>query len=309
MISIIIPIFNSEKTLSRCLDSILLQTYRDIEIICVDDGSSDGSFEILQEYKKKDSRIVCIKQTNGGVSSARNAGLSIANGLWVGFIDPDDYIDRRMFEELIALMKDDIDLSGCGTSLEYEAWGELKKRDQSYFQVNLGIDVRIQPGLLKEINGSVCNKLFRNEIIKKNDLKFPVGTWYEDAYFTWCYLTVSRKMSFTSEKLYHYVRYSDSIMGATFRKSARALDHFRISIFAYEFLRKTENYSKYLDDLLYFTARNALFSLYYLPLSKKHHVLLESHGLFKRYSVVEHVKILFFMLIVFLRKIFNKVKI
>ena len=99
-VSVIIPVYNVEKYLSECLDSVVNQTLKDIEIICVNDGSPDGSAEILEEYAQKDNRIKVITQENRGVSEARNSGLKIASGEYIAFLDSDDYIDLKFFEQL-----------------------------------------------------------------------------------------------------------------------------------------------------------------------------------------------------------------
>ena len=101
MVSVIIPVYNVEKYLRRCLDSVVGQTYKDLEIILVDDGSTDGSTEICEEYAKKDSRIRFLRKQNGGLSSARNAGLLVATGEYVTFVDSDDYIEDFTYERLI----------------------------------------------------------------------------------------------------------------------------------------------------------------------------------------------------------------
>ena len=100
-VSIIVPIYNVEKYLSKCIESILSQTYKNIEIILVDDGSPDNSPQICDEYAKKDDRIIVIHKANGGVSSARNAGIDIATGKYIGFVDPDDYIENNMYELMV----------------------------------------------------------------------------------------------------------------------------------------------------------------------------------------------------------------
>ena len=100
-ISVIVPVYNVEKYLARCLDSIINQTLADIEIICINDGSTDNSLEILNDYAKKDSRIKIIDQTNAGLSCARNAGMQIAQGEYIGFVDSDDWIDLDFYEKLV----------------------------------------------------------------------------------------------------------------------------------------------------------------------------------------------------------------
>ena len=99
-ISIIVPVYNVEKYLERCLDSLINQTLKDIEIICINDGSTDNSSEILKEYAKKDSRIIIINQNNQGISVARNNGMNKAKGKYIGFVDSDDWVDLDFFEKL-----------------------------------------------------------------------------------------------------------------------------------------------------------------------------------------------------------------
>ena len=113
-ISVIIPIYNVEKYLEKCIDSVLAQTYRNIEIILVDDGSTDKCADICDSYLKKDSRVKVIHKVNGGLSSARNAGLDIAEGDFISFVDSDDFIEKEMLEKLYeALMEADADMAVC----------------------------------------------------------------------------------------------------------------------------------------------------------------------------------------------------
>ena len=115
LISVIIPIYNVEKYLNKCIDSIINQTYKNLEIILVDDGSPDNCPQICDEYAKKDNRIKVIHKKNGGVSSARNVGLINSTGNYIGFIDPDDYIEPIMYEKLLKVLKESNTLvSMCG---------------------------------------------------------------------------------------------------------------------------------------------------------------------------------------------------
>lgn len=118
LVSVLIPVYNVEDYLGKCLDSVIAQTLNNIEIICVNDGSTDGSAEILQEYKKKDSRITIITKENGGLPSARNAGLEVAKGKYIGFVDSDDYIDHTMYETMVnSAMIHDSDVVICGANI------------------------------------------------------------------------------------------------------------------------------------------------------------------------------------------------
>ena len=115
LISIIVPAYNIEKFVERCLESISAQTYQDLEIIVVDDGSTDSTAEVIDQYRKKDDRVIAIHKQNGGVSTARSAGLAIATGEYIGFVDGDDYIEPQMFERLLTNMrKYGADISHCG---------------------------------------------------------------------------------------------------------------------------------------------------------------------------------------------------
>ena len=121
LISIIIPVYNVSKYLDKCVKSILLQTYSNLEIILVNDGSTDGSGVLCDELKKTDKRICVIHKPNGGLSDARNAGLDIATGDYIGFVDSDDYVEPDMFQILLEnAMKYDADVSGCRYAEVYE---------------------------------------------------------------------------------------------------------------------------------------------------------------------------------------------
>ena len=128
-ISIIIPIYNVREYLAKCIESVINQTYQDIEIICVDDGSTDGSYEICEYYKKKDSRIKVVHKINEGIVSARQTGLKIANGEYVGFVDGDDWIDEKMYESMIRTMeKSNVDMVETGVIDSYNSFTEKERK-------------------------------------------------------------------------------------------------------------------------------------------------------------------------------------
>ena len=177
-ISVIVPVYNVEQYLPQCLDSIINQTYKNLEIICVDDGSPDNSGKILDEYAKKDKRIKVIHQENGGLSVARNTGLDNATGEWVSFIDSDDYIKLDFYENLIsAANKSGADVVQCGFYLYDEAVIKEIKYPTSLFCSYSDI--------LKQIKKCyVWNKLWKREFIKKHNLKFTPKIYFEDVLFT-----------------------------------------------------------------------------------------------------------------------------
>lgn len=281
-LSIIVPVFNSSSVLERCIKSILEQTVVAVEIICINDGSLDNSLQILESFSKKDARIVIIDKENGGMSSARNAGLDIARGKYIGFVDSDDYIEPEMFETVLGLIKEDeVDLVQCGTEVIYRAWSAERLRDEHYFKVRTGRVVDIEPGKLEGINAHVWNKLFKRELIEQYNIRFPDGLWYEDAVFVWCYLSISSTISFTNEKLYNYVRYPSSIMGKTFSKNKMAIDHINISQVVYDFLVKNNRYFYYRRDFFNFAAQNIFLAFKYLPWGEKKEAVIKCHYFLK----------------------------
>lgn len=179
MISIIVPIYNVEKYLRRCIDSILGQTYRDLEVILVDDGSPDGCGVICDAYAEKDARVTAIHQKNAGVSAARNAGLACARGEWIGFVDPDDFIVPNMYQEMLdAINVTGAELAVCG----YNYVDEDGKVDQRRLYVNAENEILTQKQLMSRFSDmpptvrlGVVNKLFHRDLLQKHELKFAEG--------------------------------------------------------------------------------------------------------------------------------------
>lgn len=201
-ISIIVPVYNVEKYIRRCLDSILAQTFTDWECICVDDGTPDNSGKICDEYAKKDSRVVVIHKENGGVSSARNAGLDVAKGEYVTFCDSDDWIEKETYETVIKVAENNcVDLVQFGILIEKDGKVIRKKSYKDGFVDDLSLS--FEP--------SVCHKLFLRKIIYANNIRFPSGiTLSEDRYFSFmCYLNAS-KIYNLNECFYHYRCYGES---------------------------------------------------------------------------------------------------
>ncbi len=227
-VSVIIPVYNVEKYLTQCLDSVCSQTYKNIEIICVNDGSTDNSAKILTDFAQKDSRIKVINKENGGLSSARNAGMKYATGQCYYFLDSDDYIEPDLIENAVDnIIKFNVDYVCFGSQPE----GNLKLQSfEGEYQCIIAHEgvVELNDYVLKTTNINVWNKLFRAEIIKKHDLHFLDGLLYEDIFFVWSYFFLSQK-AFYDNKIYHHYRLrEDSIMSETYKnKSLKALDHIK----------------------------------------------------------------------------------
>jgi len=178
-ISIIIPVFNTEKYLSKCIASVIDQTYTNLEIILVNDGSVDRSLDICKAYAMNDSRVVVVNKLNGGVSAARNMGLDIASGAYIGFIDSDDFIDTGMYEELLlAIRENDADIAECGYYTT-----DFKNKINGQYPLKKSIDIgsyQCSRNYLAGINTTNfnVNKLYKKSIF--NDIRYTAFAYSED---------------------------------------------------------------------------------------------------------------------------------
>lgn len=236
-ISVIVPIYNVECYLSRCLDSLLSQSFSDIEIITVNDGSTDASVEILYEYAQKDSRIVVIEKENGGVSSARNEGVRAANGEYIGFVDPDDWVDKDMYESLYnTAMDEKADIVMCTYIREFGSNSKVKEFNLPEKVCYQGEEVKLKVmrrliGPLEEelVNpelldawGTVWSKLYRSDILKENNLEFIdlniIGT-NEDSLFNVCAFYYAKTFVFLNKPYYHYWRINSTSVTSRHKSS------------------------------------------------------------------------------------------
>ena len=199
-ISIIIPVYNSSRYLSECLDSVRAQTLQDIEIICINDGSTDDSLEILLQYQDKDSRIIVINQPNAGVSAARNTGLDITTGRYIGFIDSDDTVEKEFFETLF----NSAEAHGTDLVFSIGLGGAAITADKRFTEQE--IREMILPLYFKEDgHNAIWNKLYSAEVIRKNNIRFPVGrTHGEDAEFNIHFLMHASNLYALDYSGYHY---------------------------------------------------------------------------------------------------------
>lgn len=216
-ISIVVPVYNVEKYLHRCLESILGQTMKELEIILIDDGSTDRSGEICDEYKERDNRIQVVHKKNGGLSDARNAGARLASEDYVIFLDSDDYIASDMMETLYALAKEsDADMSVCGV---YNVYGEREipqyHETEKFTCTGEEAFMHILQG--KKIPGTVCNKLIKRQIVQQ--IEFPAGRLYEDAFYTLDLVQRVESVSVTTKPMYYYAHRQDSITTSTFKEA------------------------------------------------------------------------------------------
>lgn len=206
LVSIIVPVFNKERYLENCLKSILLQTYKRFELLLIDDGSSDKSGMICDEYKKQDKRISVIHKENEGVSICRNLGIEMANGRFVFFIDADDYIYDDYIEQLVKpMLEESVDISICGFFNVYR--NKIVKKSIKKDRVGkLQEDYSILPHNSSCLQGPVC-KCYKKSIIDKYNIRFPSEINYgEDQCFNFQYYLHVNTYKFISKPLYRYYR-------------------------------------------------------------------------------------------------------
>ena len=213
IISIIVPVYNVEKYLKRCIDSILNQTFKDFELILVNDGSTDGCKEICNQYEKLDNRIKVIHKENGGLSSARNAGLDIAKGKYIGFVDSDDYINVNMYQNLLdKLIKNKSDLVICKLVRVKDNYKETINKSKIVEKNYDNLQALQELYNINSIDFIVAwNKLYKSELLK--DIRYPVGKKYEDEFVIHKILNKCKKVTFINKELYYYYQRDDSIMG------------------------------------------------------------------------------------------------
>ena len=211
-VSIVIPVYNVEKYLSKCIASVLAQTYKDFELILVDDGSPDNCGAICDEYAKKDSRIKVIHKENGGVSSARNAGIKIAQGEFINFVDSDDTIPVDSLENLVNLQKDNNSDLVCCTYEQHNINGTVKIKNVVDRFIDFSkIEAEDCKIFLSSIFFGPCVKLFNNNILKKHDILFDENiSMGEDTKFVYDYLLKCGKVQCGSAVVYRYLKNDQS---------------------------------------------------------------------------------------------------
>lgn len=218
-ISIIVPVYNCEKYISNCINSILEQSFKDFELILVDDGSSDRSFEICESFAKKDNRVRAIHQPNSGVSRARNRGMDEAKGEYIGFVDGDDCVDKEMYERLYKnLAYNNADISICGiVNYFVKKDGTTEKVRQSQvdgFWIFSGEQALKEALQSRLYSVNPVNKLFKRELFDK--LRYPEGKISEDAFLIPVVISKAGKVVYDSKPMYYYLRRENSITTSNF---------------------------------------------------------------------------------------------
>ena len=235
-ISVIIPVYNTEKYISKCLESIIKQTYTDIEIICINDFSNDNSGNIIKEYTKSDNRIKLLEFTsNKGVSAARNSGIKISSGDYIYFIDSDDWIEKNYLEIMldnIEKTNSDIVVNRNMVSVQNDKFypynfqkGQLDIPDNSF--INIEKDTH-------NVSCGPCNKLYKLNLLKEHSLYFPEGYTYEDIFFHYITFAYSKKIYFFYGSEYFYRKTDGSLTSTMILDSDKVINIFNLLYEYYE---------------------------------------------------------------------------
>lgn len=261
MVSIIIPVYNCEKYIEKCINSIINQTYKDFEVIIVDDGSIDNSIEICNKLIKTDKRFKITRQTNQGVSCARNQGLELAKGEYITFIDSDDWVENTFIECLLkGILEEQADMSVCG--IVRESLKNVVIGKEKYPQKVLNNKEAMSSALRMDgFQGYLCNKMFCRNLIENNKLRLDSEiTILEDLLFVVQYLNGADKIVTVPQATYHYIVHDDSA-----RQACSKGESFNIKwLTEIKALSKIINYVKYDELKNYAKARKVLSCGFYL---------------------------------------------
>ena len=250
-VSVIVPIYNVEAYLTKCLDSIINQTLKDIEIILVNDGSTDGSKKIIQEYKKKDKRIISLEKENGGQGSARNLGLKKAKGDYIVFVDSDDWIENDMLEIMYnKALSCQSDIVVCDY---YKVKDDVKESCKAFDTYGTSL---MENCILN--SSGPCWKMIKRNIIIDNNLYFPEGIIYEDYAVVPLYFLFADKISYVERPLYNYFIRKGSTMNQEFNNKLYDIVDATNILF-----RRLEQYGfPYYQEYEYFIIKNIFREAY-----------------------------------------------
>lgn len=241
-VSVIVPIYNVENYIEKCLETLVNQTLEDIEIILVNDGSKDNSEVIAKRFLKNyPEKIVYLEKENGGLSDARNYGIPYAKGEYVAFLDSDDYVEKDMYEKMYTLAKkENSDMVQCNFYWEYIEEQKRKLGDLEEYQNKKEMIVK---GRVE-----AWNKLIRREVLENPDIRFPKDLRYEDVEFTYKLVPFINKVSFIKEPFVHYVQRGNSISNS---QNERTGEIFDILDNVIKFYKEKNIYEEYKNELEY----------------------------------------------------------
>lgn len=255
-VSVIVPVYNTERYLRRCLDSLINQTLEGLEIILVNDGSTDSSGQIMKEYEMEyQDRVKVYIKENGGQATARNLGIQKSTGKYISFTDSDDYVDVKMYETMYqAAEQNQCDLVECS----YHYLSEEGKRTKEYRTRGDIRQYKNQRDMFINPQVSPCNKLYRREVMMHTEVDFPEGFIYEDTGFYIKTIPYINKEHYVNENLYYYFLRSSSTMNSN--KSCKVGDIFPVLVNVLDYYKKYGFYEAYQKELEYFCVKILLCS-------------------------------------------------
>lgn len=251
LISVIVPIYEVERYLDKCINSIVNQTYTNLEIILVDDGSTDNCSFICDEWGQKDARICTVHKKNGGLSDARNTGLALANGEYISFVDGDDWLKPEFLETLFNLLEmEKADIAEGGVSYFDEAGKYIRERCYSAKKIKKFNKIDALKALVKDegLYQTVWNKLYRRKVLE--GILFKKGKYNEDDFWTYQVFDRAESVIVTSDKLYCYLQRESSIMGKGYQ--IKRLDGLQARFERMEYLQKYKELADFTKAYIFY---------------------------------------------------------
>ena len=248
-VSVIVPFYNVEGYIEKCLETLVNQTLEDIEIILVNDGSKDRSIEIVNKFLEAyPEKLVYLEKENGGLSDARNYAIPYAKGEYIAFLDSDDYVEKDMYQKMYELAKkENSDMVECDFYWEYP--DKLKK--------DVGVIYNGKKEMLEKVRVVAWNKLIRREILEKTEVKFPKGYRYEDVEFTYKLVPFIEKVSFLKKPCVHYIQREGSISNS---QNERTKEIFDVLDHVIDYYKEKGIYETYQEEIEYIYVRYAFCS-------------------------------------------------
>ena len=253
LISVIVPALNAEAYIERCLDSLVRQTYQNLEIICSDDGSTDGTVEKIKQYNDPRIKLI-VRGQNYGISLTRNFGIGIASGKYIGFIDSDDFVDPDFYQKLHrSMIENDAEIVSTATRV---IWPDKTRIWSSKPQVCQ----KFEDKLIAVRNGSCWNKLYKRDLIRRNNIEFPAGVVFEDNLFIVKCLFFCNKLVIIDDTAYNYMMVSSSLTHDPAKQEARKKNSLTVTKMMVDFISTHTPRSK--KEVLRFILRNIVVSDY-----------------------------------------------
>lgn len=286
-ISIIIPVYNTEQYVEATVRSIMEQTYDNLEIICVNDGSTDGSLTVLNRLRDEDPRIIVIDQKNTGQGAARNAGLEVASSEWISFIDSDDQLAPDAYEIISKTFSQNPDMIHFGIKVVSEDGSTPEDSDIKYYNLKYEGMVKLNDSVILRSDASASNKIFRKSVLDKYGIRFS-KILFEDFQFSMQYMSVVENVYYIKDKLYYYLRRDGSTMSQTFNRSERAIHHMYAFDNLADFIYKNNLQDEHRRMLYKLFISSYMFSIRYTTLELIPDVVDYSTKLHIKYPVLHH---------------------